>query len=523
MKFQAHRGVATEFPENTLPAFTAAIRQGYDYIELDPNYTADGKCVILHDSSINRTCRFKSGEKIPNIIKITEITYSEALKYDAGTAKAFKFRGTHIPLLSEALELAAGTGVTVKLDNKIQKFPAEILEELFRTVERVGAAVAFTFSDMGFIKAAVKRFPNAEIHYDGEVNKKKLEELKEVVSPGRLTVWLAMPCPATDWVTVPRADEKLCAAVKKYAKLGLWIIDTPEQLTDAERLGADIVETPGKLKPKRRAAGLFDCHTHSHFSHDSECDPRDSLAAAEKAGLSGFAVTDHCDIEFCRETDVETPILHSAETARRLGNTVMSGVEMGEAIFYPEVANALTEKAKFDIVLGSVHAARFGKITDPYSRIDFSAFSDEQIEKYLNAYFNDMKEMAQTADFDVLSHLTCPLRYICGKFGKEADISAFGDIIEDILKIIIEKGIALEVNTSCIGSGYNSLMPDEGILKLYRKLGGYLVTVGSDAHIASRISFGFETALGTLRRLGFENAYYYKNRIPIQYSLEDMK
>ena len=64
MKFQAHRGVGTEFPENTMPAFIAAVAQGYDYIELDPAFTADGKCVIMHDKSINRTCRDKKGTAI---------------------------------------------------------------------------------------------------------------------------------------------------------------------------------------------------------------------------------------------------------------------------------------------------------------------------------------------------------------------------------------------------------------------------------------------------------------------------
>ena len=66
MKFQAHRGVLTEFPENTMPAVGAAATQGYDYIELDPNFTKDAKCVIMHDKSINRTCRDKNGNVIKN-------------------------------------------------------------------------------------------------------------------------------------------------------------------------------------------------------------------------------------------------------------------------------------------------------------------------------------------------------------------------------------------------------------------------------------------------------------------------
>ena len=42
-KLQAHRGVSTEYPENTMASFEAAVLQGYDVIELDPNYTADGQ------------------------------------------------------------------------------------------------------------------------------------------------------------------------------------------------------------------------------------------------------------------------------------------------------------------------------------------------------------------------------------------------------------------------------------------------------------------------------------------------
>ncbi len=89
MKFQAHRGVGTEFPENTMPAFIAAAAQGYDYIELDPAFTGDGKCVIMHDKSINRTCRDKKGTAIKNEIMIADISYEQALQYDAGIAKAY--------------------------------------------------------------------------------------------------------------------------------------------------------------------------------------------------------------------------------------------------------------------------------------------------------------------------------------------------------------------------------------------------------------------------------------------------
>ena len=97
MKFQAHRGVGTEFPENTMPAFEAAFAQGYEYIELDPAFTKDGKCVVLHDGTLNRTCRTADGKPLQTEIPISDITYEQALAYDAGIAKDLRFRGTKIP------------------------------------------------------------------------------------------------------------------------------------------------------------------------------------------------------------------------------------------------------------------------------------------------------------------------------------------------------------------------------------------------------------------------------------------
>lgn len=260
---------------------------------------------------------------------------------------------------------------------------------------------------------------------------------------------------------------------------------------------------------------VWDCHTHTYFSHDSECDPVDSLKVTEEKGIAGFAVTDHCDIEFCENTDVKTPIVKSTACARQTGKNVLVGVEIGEGIWHKSVARDIINENRFDIVLGSVHAVKYKTFTMPYSTIDFSAFSQGEIEEYLNSYFDDMLEMIETTDFDVLTHLTCPLRYITGKYGKQVDLKIYSEKIEIILKNIIKKNIALEVNTSCLDSSYNSLMPNTDIIKQYNRLGGSLVTLGSDAHEAKRIAYGFDYALEELKKLGFCDIYYYKDRKPV--------
>ena len=61
IRLQAHRGVAAEYPENTMAAFNASVEQGYHLIELDPKYTSDGQFVFLHDKTLNRTARNTDG------------------------------------------------------------------------------------------------------------------------------------------------------------------------------------------------------------------------------------------------------------------------------------------------------------------------------------------------------------------------------------------------------------------------------------------------------------------------------
>lgn len=520
MKFQAHRGVGTEFPENTMPAFVAAVAQGYDYIELDPAFTKDDQCVILHDESLNRTCREKDGSVIGSRIKIADLSYEQALQYDAGIAKSPAFKGTKIPLLLQVLEFAKGAGLTVKLDHKIQCFSKRQTNILFNAVEKSGARVGFTCSNTEYIKKVLARFPNAQIHYDGAVDEPTLAELKSILKQNELYIWLPVPSPATAWANLPKPNKNLCATVKKYGKLGLWLLSNAGELEMAKKFEADIIETPGELKPEAGGYNIFDCHTHTHFSHDSNCDPRDSLAAAKQNGLKGITITDHCDIEFCQTQDVKTPILQSVVRAHQMGGAVLAGVEIGEAVWHKTVAVQVAQSADFDVILGSVHSVRYKSYTAPYSTVDFSAFSQRELNEYLSAYFNDLLELVNTFYFNVLSHLTCPLRYITGKYNISVDLSPFQSKIEQILKAIIQKGIALEVNTSCLNTNYNALMPNVKILKRYKELGGFLLTLGSDAHQAERVGYGFRYALNELATLGFKNIYYYQNQKPVKQEIK---
>ena len=249
LNLQAHRGVCIEYPENTMSAFVGAIMQGYKVIELDPAVTKDGVFVCMHDKTINRTGRNIDGSIIEKDKCISDITFEEVDMYDYGIWFSNKFKGERIPKLTDVLDLAVKHNVLVKLDNKYRNFTDENIERLFALLAPYINNVAFTCYDIDMVLRVISKFTDANIHYDGLVNDDILDKLSKIVKDDKLTVWVPFECSLTSWVKVEFADEKLCKKIKKYAKLGVWILSEYEDLEVARSWGADFVETNGKLKP----------------------------------------------------------------------------------------------------------------------------------------------------------------------------------------------------------------------------------------------------------------------------------
>ena len=105
----SHRGYSAVAPENTLPAFQAAIDSGSQYAELDVQETSDGVVVLTHDTNLKR-CTGKD-------INIYDITWDELQKLDAGSFFSEEFAGTRIPSLEEVIQMCKGK---IKLNIEIK-------------------------------------------------------------------------------------------------------------------------------------------------------------------------------------------------------------------------------------------------------------------------------------------------------------------------------------------------------------------------------------------------------------------
>lgn len=249
MIFQAHRGVSSHYPENTMPAFIAAVKEGYKIIEIDLEVTQDLKVVLQHDNTINRTGRHSNGDLMTNEIKVCDITYNEALKYDFGIWFSQEFKGTKIPLFEDILKFARENEVKLKIDNKHEKFTTEQKNALYKLISTYQDVACLTYRSIDEIERAVKIFPQMHFHYDGPVTAENMERLGDIIPKERLTVWLPHENSNTYWVKVEFANKELSELVKKHANLGVWILTTTEQFNDAVSLGADVIETNGQLKP----------------------------------------------------------------------------------------------------------------------------------------------------------------------------------------------------------------------------------------------------------------------------------
>lgn len=270
---------------------------------------------------------------------------------------------------------------------------------------------------------------------------------------------------------------------------------------------------------------MYNSHTHTNNSHDAKANIEDLCKEAVKNSLTGFAVTDHCDISYLSEPWVMTGISGSVKDALWAKENfsdklfVGMGIEIGETIFNHKAADKIIQGNCWDVVLSSVHLVSNMPWAVPFSQIDFSKADNDIIDKFLIQYFIDMQNMLQVTDFDILCHLTVPLRYIVKKYKRQVNEEKYYPVITDILKEIIKRDISLEINTSGFITEENYFMPDEAIIDIYKSLGGKRVSLGSDAHTAAALTAGLLQGADMLKALGFDKATYYKKRKAVEYRL----
>ncbi len=273
---------------------------------------------------------------------------------------------------------------------------------------------------------------------------------------------------------------------------------------------------------------LTDCHTHTEISPDSEAKLSDMCRKAQELGLQAYAVTDH--IELCRyypqgyyqtqprnEEDFfdyaarwEQSMKQNSLAKELLSGTLhfISGIELGEPNADFSLAESLYQDKRLDFVIASLH--ELPEKLDFY----FLDYQQEEPDRLLEEYFSILLEISRKDCFDVLGHVTYPLRYIAGDAGIPVNMEQYRDRIAECFRNVIRNGKGIELNTSGYRQKYGKPFPDEELLKLYRDLGGKILTLGSDAHKPEDLGGGIAQGTELAQSCGFDRICYFLRHEP---------
>lgn len=157
-EISAHRGASNEAPENTMAAFKLAVDNLADSIELDVRMTADDELVVIHDATALRTCGVNK--------RISEMSYREVSRLDAGSYVSSDFAGERVPRFKEVLKFAKDNiklNIELKPENN-QKKMAEKVVSLIENYEMESDCVITSF-DYDILMEIKKINPDIQVGY----------------------------------------------------------------------------------------------------------------------------------------------------------------------------------------------------------------------------------------------------------------------------------------------------------------------------------------------------------------------
>lgn len=265
---------------------------------------------------------------------------------------------------------------------------------------------------------------------------------------------------------------------------------------------------------------LYDYHMHSQNSIDGKSKISELCIAALDSGLNEIAVTDHFEPTRTDPSNlsynVQTYFFEILKVKALFGDriNIKAAVEIGQPHLFTEITENLIESNPYDYVLASAHKmdgeVDFGEVT----------YNNDNISYYCDKYLTELKAVAEWNKFDCMSHLDLIKRY-AANFDIEVNIFDYKDRLTEILKIIIENGKGIEVNTSGLRQSSGECLPNLDIVSLYKELGGEIITVGSDAHTSKDVGKGVKEGLELIKAAGFNYVATYSERKPIMVKIND--
>ena len=160
----AHRGASAAAPENTIPAYRAALRAGIHQLDLDVRFTRTGIPVVMHDPTVDRTTNGTG--------RVSRMTLAELRSLDAGSWFSPEFAGVKVPTLRQALDFGRTRGASFQLELKGRP-TAQQLDDFLNRVRWLGMldrvrVIGFDEETIAQVRAKEPAVATGIIDFSGE-------------------------------------------------------------------------------------------------------------------------------------------------------------------------------------------------------------------------------------------------------------------------------------------------------------------------------------------------------------------
>jgi glycerophosphoryl diester phosphodiesterase len=232
----AHRGDSVHAPENTLPAFAAALKLKADIVELDYYHSREGVPVVIHDNFLDRTT---DAEAIFGKSKmlVEETLLADLQRLDAGTWFDAKFKGTKLPTLTESLDLIQAGAVTL-IERK--KGDAATCVNLLREKKLVDKVVVQSF-DWQYVRDCHELEPTLVLAALGSG--------KDALSEARLNAAVATGAKIIAWDHNKLTKAQIDTIHARGMKAWCYTVDDSARAKELVASGIDgiITNAPGRM------------------------------------------------------------------------------------------------------------------------------------------------------------------------------------------------------------------------------------------------------------------------------------
>ncbi|MCR4950625.1 MAG: histidinol-phosphatase HisJ family protein [Solobacterium sp.] len=287
---------------------------------------------------------------------------------------------------------------------------------------------------------------------------------------------------------------------------------------------------------------LADYHIHTEFSDDSREPMQNQIERAIALGLDEICFTDHIDYGIKKDWEEGNIVFRGGDGM----SSDPSQMDPCANVNYPEYFGKLLRmkeiyKGKITIRQGlefgiqTITVDQYEKLWDRYKdQLDFILLSMHQVnnlefwtqdfqrgktqKEYNEEYYREIYEVQKVfKHYSVLAHLDLLVRYDLQGIYPFENVR---DMIAEILKLAIADGKGIEVNTSSWHYGLSDTQPSRAILKLYKDLGGKIVTIGSDAHNTKFLADHLQDAMKILKEeIGIQEICTFDHMVPSFHAL----